>query len=44
MGRPAIIVMEVNGSVGYFIAFFTGKSPREKQMQGRWVKFIVSDE
>ena len=40
MGRPVIIVMVVNGSVGYFIAFFTGKSPREKQMQGRWVKFI----
>ena len=40
MGRPAIIVMVVNGSVGYFIAFFTGKSPREKQMQCRWIKFI----
>ena len=40
MGRSAIIVMVVNGSVSYFIAFLTGKSPREKQMQGRWVKFI----
>ena len=40
MGRPAIIVMVVNGSVSYFIAFFTGKFPREKQMQGRWIKFI----
>lgn len=40
MGRPAIIVMVVNGSVSYFIAFFTGKFPREKQMQCRWIKFI----
>ena len=28
MGRPAIIVMVVNGSVSYFIAFFTRKFPR----------------
>lgn len=40
MGRPAIVVMVVNGSVCYFIAFFTRKFPRKKQMQGRWVKFI----
>ena len=33
MGRPAIIVMVVNGSVCYFIAFFTRKFPRKKQMQ-----------
>ena len=31
MGRPAIIVMVVNGSVCYFIAFFTRKSPRKSQ-------------
>ena len=40
MSRPAIIVMVVNGSVCYFIAFFTGKFPRKKQMQSRWIKFI----
>ena len=33
MSRPAIIVMVVNGSVCYFIAFFTRKFPRKKQMQ-----------
>lgn len=32
MGRPAVVVMVVNGSVCYFIAFFTGKFPRKKQM------------
>jgi hypothetical protein len=32
--------MVVNGSVCCFIAFFTGKFPRKKQMQGRWIKFI----
>ena len=31
MGRPAIIVMVVNGSVCYFIAFFTRKFPRKSQ-------------
>ena len=40
MSRPAIIVMVVNGSVCYFIAFFTGKFLREKQMQCRWIKLI----
>ena len=40
MSRPAIIVVIVNGSVCYFIAFFTRKFPRKKQMQGRWIKFI----
>ena len=40
MSRPVIIVMVVNGSVCYFIAFFTGKFLRKKQMQGRWIKFI----
>ncbi len=33
MGRPAVTVMVVNGSVCYFIAFFTRKFPRKKQMQ-----------
>nr|WP_294442718.1 hypothetical protein [uncultured Blautia sp.] len=40
MGRPAIVIMVVNGSVCYFIAFFTRKFPRKKQVQGRWIKFI----
>ena len=40
MGRPVIVVMVVNGSVCYLIAFFTRKFPRKKQMQGRWIKFI----
>ena len=34
MSRPAIIVVVVNGSVSYFIAFFTRKFSRKKQMQG----------
>ena len=40
MGRLAIIVVIVNGSVCYFIAFFTRKFSRKKQMQCRWIKFI----
>ena len=37
MSRPAIIVVVVNGSVSYFIAFFTRKFSRKKQMQGWWI-------
>ncbi|MDO5136400.1 MAG: hypothetical protein Q4D55_10135, partial [Eubacteriales bacterium] len=40
MSRPSIVVMAINGSVCCFIAFFTRKFPRKKQMQGRWIKFI----
>ena len=43
MSRPAIIVMVVNGSVSYFIAFFSGKFLWEKQMQCRWIKFIQQE-
>lgn len=38
MGRPAIIVMEVNEVSATSLHFSPGNSPREKQMVGRWVK------
>ena len=38
--RPVIIIMVVNGSVSYFIAFFSGKFLGKKQMQCRRIKFI----